>query len=87
MATVAANAPGAVPVMPPGWNYSANNGSAYIAMRCPNCHGEGSVAVHMTPDEARKHVQTGINAGFVNTAFVQSVAAQVAQARARGMGR
>jgi hypothetical protein len=51
--------------LPPKWAYSNNNQSAFVELKCSRCHHAG-LAVHVTPDEARRHIQTGMDAGHLS---------------------
>ena len=81
---VAGNQQNARPFLPQGWQFSENNGTAYVALQCPNCGNPEGFAVHTTPEEAHKLVQQGINAGFVNPSQAQQIAQQVQAVQARG---
>lgn len=70
---VGANAPGRALLVPPQWIFSQSNQTLYVAMNCSKCNnGAGSqepgpgLAVHVTPDEARKYFHTALQRGFVN---------------------
>lgn len=78
---VAENKQGAPPVLPPGWKYSANNHTAYIAFNCRGCGQHEGIAVHMTPQEAQEHVKRGLGAGFVNPQQIQAIRQKMAPYR------
>jgi hypothetical protein len=59
---VGLNRPGRPVALPAKWKYSNNNRSAYLELDCTRCHNPG-LALHVTPDEARRHVQTGLDSG------------------------
>lgn len=69
---VGENKPGHVPLLPPNWQYSQQNATAYTTMECPAC-GRPGFSVHVTPDEARTHVQAGLKSGLISPALVQHV--------------
>lgn len=74
---VAGNQQGAPPSLPPNWKYSPNNHTAYEPIACPKCGKPEAFAVHLTPEEARKHVHQGINAGYVNQQHAIHIQQQV----------
>lgn len=70
-------------LMPRGWQYSQNNNTLYCAIKCRNC-SEGYYAVHVTPDEARKYVNSAASRGFVNQGHAQQWKAATDMARQGG---
>lgn len=64
---------GSAPVLPAGWRYSPNNQTAYVGFNCGHCGQAEGISVHTTPEEARQHVQRGLNAGFVTQQQIQGV--------------
>lgn len=80
---VAGNSQGAPPVLPQNWRYSPNNQTAYEPIACPKCGKPEGFAVHLTPEEARKHVNQGVTAGYVNPHHAAQVHQQVAAMQAQ----
>jgi hypothetical protein len=70
-------------LLPRGWQYSENNGTVYCAIRCGRCP-EGYCAPQVTPDEARKYVNTAVSRGMVNPGLVQQWKQAVDMARQSG---
>jgi hypothetical protein len=64
MYQIGSNAPGLPVLMPRGWQFSPNNGTAFLAQRCPAC-GQPGLTLHMTPDEARRHVEHAVHATII----------------------
>jgi len=68
---VGANGPNRQVIAPPGWQFSPNNLTMYVALACQQCNNNGNpketpgLAVHVTPDEARKYFTTATTRGFV----------------------
>lgn len=82
---IGSNNPQMPPLIPPGWQFSPNNGSAVFVAACPAC-GQAGLAVHVTPDEARRKVESAVNAGLIPPQAVQQWRAQVARARGQYRG-
>jgi len=53
---VASNGPGLPLLLPPGWHYSQQNGSAFPAVKCSKC-GHAGIAPHYTPQRAAQLVK------------------------------
>ncbi len=61
---VGSNGPGLSPLMPPGWQYSDNNGKLYPAnIPCSKC--SNLLCPQVTPDEARDRVNDAVSRGMV----------------------
>lgn len=83
LAIIGMNGPGLSPILPnASYKFSPNNGSIYVQLPCPrpNC-GQPGVAVHVTPDEADRHVKTAAQRGFVNPQRIAALAQQVRMQR------
>lgn len=80
---VGGNKQGAPPSLPLNWRYSPNNHTAYEPITCPKCGTQAGFAVHLTPEEARRHVTHGINAGYVSQQQASQVHQQVAALQAQ----
>lgn len=80
IAIISANRPNLPPIAPKGWMYSPNNGTIYLQAKCPSCSNTG-LAVHITPDEARKHMKTGQETGVIAQHEIQRWGADIAQMR------
>ena len=78
---VGMNGPGFPPLLPQGWQFSQNNGTAVFIHRCPGCSQPQGLAVHMTPDEARRHIESAVAAGLVAPQQVAAWRQQIAQLR------
>ena len=78
---VGANAQGAVPVLPQGWQVSRANRTAFVSLPC-KC-GQLGFNVHLSPEDARRHVQEGGAAGVVNPQEIQQIQHRVAVAQGR----
>jgi len=76
---VGSNQPNVTPIMPPGYRRS-NQGTVYLEMGCAKC-GNPGVAIHITPDEAARHVTTAVKTGFVSKDQAAAWGQQVMQAR------
>lgn len=74
------NSQGGAPILPRGWVFSENNGTAFVKLPCPNC-GNAGFAVHMTPEEAREKVGNALKAGLVSQAQVVQLQQQVRNQR------
>jgi phage FluMu protein Com len=72
------NRPGRPPALPQNWQYSQNNGSAFLQLRCSRCHNPG-IAVHVTPDEARRHIKKAVDSGLVSQGLLQQLAQRFGQ--------
>lgn len=70
-------------LLPKGWQYSDNNSSMFCAIKCNKC-GDGYYAPHVTPDEARKYVNSAVSRGFVNPQVIGQWKAAVDMARQSG---
>jgi hypothetical protein len=77
---IGANNPALPPLIPPGWRFSQNNGSAVFITTCPAC-GKPGLAIHVTPDEARRKVESAVNAGLIPPHAIQQWRAHVARVR------
>jgi hypothetical protein len=77
---IGSNNPGLPPLIPPGWRFSPNNGSALFVTGCPVC-GRNGLAIHITPDEARRKVESAVAAGLVAPQAIQQWRANVARIR------
>lgn len=84
---IAGNSQGAPIVLPAGWRFSQNNHTTYQPLPCPRCGKPESFSVHITPDDARKHVQQGIDAGFIDPRKAEHVRQQVIALQQRQLGR
>ncbi len=62
---IGANQPNLPPIAPRDWAYSQNNGSIYFQTPCPSC-GNAGLSLHITPDEARKSLNTGLQSGLIS---------------------
>lgn len=83
---VGSNVPGAPPLLPPGWRFSQNNGTAAFIHQCPACSQREGLAIHMTPEEARRHVTSAVEAGIISKPAVQAWGQQVARLRGQYRG-
>jgi hypothetical protein len=81
---LAQNASGLPPLLPEGWYFSPENGTAFTALKCNSCGKEKALVVHLTPEDAQVHVKTGMNTRLIPPPVYNSVMARVAQQRARG---
>lgn len=77
---IGSNGPSQPPLIPPGWQFSRNNGTVVFVAGCPAC-GQPGVALHVTPDEARRKVESAMNAGLLTPAVVQRWREAVARMR------
>lgn len=77
---LASNGPGQRPVLPKGWQFSENNLTGFVTLRCSSC-GEPGFSIHMTPEEAQGHVRSGLASGLLHPAQVQQVQQQMARVR------
>lgn len=79
---VGANGPQRRLIAPPNWHYSEYNQSLYVAIACPSCNNNSGqaagLAVHVTPDEARKYFTTALTRGFVSPQQAAHLKEQVA---------
>lgn len=64
------NGPNMPPLFPPNWGYSQNNGTLFCSLRCSKCHGEQGLTVHVSPEEARRHIQAAHSRGLVHPQFL-----------------
>lgn len=78
------NKTGLPPLLPQGWQFSPKTGTAFTALRCNSCGKDGALQVHLTPEDAQVHVNTGINTRFISPQVYNTLMAQIAQQRARG---
>lgn len=76
---IGSNQPNVAPIVPPGYKRS-NQGTVYIEFNCARC-GNPGVAVHITPDEAVRHVNTAVQTGLVTQEQAAAWGQQVRQAR------
>lgn len=61
---IGTNGPGVAPLLPQGFQYSENNNDVYpTTSKCLKCGTP--VCPHVTPDEAREHVNAATNAGYI----------------------
>jgi hypothetical protein len=82
---VGTNGAGAPLLLPKGWQYSANNATCYCQIRCRGrCGGQGYVAPHVTPDEARRHVNAAVNRGMIPPQAIAQWKQGVDMARSQG---
>ena len=75
------NQSGLPPLLPQGWHFDPNSGTAYTALQCNSCGKPRSLVVHMTPEDAQMHVQTGINTRLMPPQVYNAVMAQIARSR------
>lgn len=78
---VGSNGPNLPVLLPKGWQYSQNNGTTVFIHACPSCGKREGIAIHMTPDEARRHVQSGAEAGLIHPQQLQKWKMAVQQFR------
>lgn len=83
---IGSNAPGAPVLVPRGWQFSPNNGTALFLHRCPACSQQQGLTIHITPDEARRHVSSAVAAGLIPPSQLNQWKAQVAQLRSQFRG-
>jgi hypothetical protein len=76
---IGTNGPNTPVILPPGWQLSEKNRTAFLSMPCPKCGKP--LAVHFTPDEAAKHVSNATRSGLLNTMQVEQIKAYVRQQR------
>lgn len=76
---IGSNKPGVPPLMPPGYHRS-EQGTAFVQFACSKCGGPG-VAIHVTPDEAARHLNAAVGAGFVSKEQAAQWGSAVMQAR------
>jgi hypothetical protein len=76
---IGTNGPNTPVLLPPGWKLSPSNRSAYVELQC-SC-GKPGFALHVTPDEAAKHVKTAMASGLMPQAQVEQMKAFVRQQR------
>lgn len=76
---IGSNKPGTVPIMPRDFRRS-EQGTAYTQYNCTKCANPG-ITVHITPDEAARHINTAVQSGFVSPQQAQTWGQQVMQAR------
>ena len=77
---IGTNGPNVPVLLPPGYQLSQNNKSVFTAVNCPKC-SKPSLAVHVTPDEAARHVNTAMKMGLMNPAQVEQLKAFVRSQR------
>ena len=80
LVVLAENVPNQPPVLPPNWQYSQANATAYTTLQCPSC-GKPGFSIHMTPQEAQSHVRAGLSANLVNPQFVNQIQQSVRMRR------
>ncbi len=83
---VGSNVPGTAPLLPKGWQFSRNNGTAVFMHPCPSCSNPNGLAIHLTPEEARRHVTSAVDAGLVSKPAVQAWGQAVARLRSQYRG-
>jgi hypothetical protein len=68
---------------PPNWQYDPEHGMWRPYLGCPSC--KRPITAGLTPDECKKHVNSGIAAGSFQASQANAIAAQVTgQAQAQG---
>jgi hypothetical protein len=82
---IGSNAPGLPVLMPQGWRFSPNNGTAFLAHGCPAC-GQPGLTLHMTPDEARRHVENAVQATLIPPQAIASWRQHIAALRSQFRG-
>lgn len=75
------NQSGLPPLLPQGWHFDPNSGTAYTTLQCNSCGKPRSLVVHMTPEDAQMHVRTGINTRLMPPQVYNAVMAQIARSR------
>jgi ribosomal protein S27E len=78
--TIASNGPGKSLLLPPNWQYSNNNKSVFFQTNCHKCANPG-FAVHVTPDEAARHVKTALQMGLLQPQVAAHLDQQIKAAR------
>lgn len=79
MFIIGTNGPNTPILLPPQWQLSPNNKSVCFIQGC-TC-GKPGFAIHITPDEAARHVQTAIKSGVMHPSQVEQMKAFVRQQR------
>lgn len=78
------NSSGLPPLLPNGWQFDPQSGTAYTALTCNSCGKQRALVVHMTPEDAQVHVNTGVNTRLIPPHIYNGLMSQIAQQRARG---
>jgi hypothetical protein len=73
--TVGLNGPKQPLRMPPGWDYSPEDGGLFAKIPCQKC--QHPMCPLVTPDDARKHVNQAVQRGFLAPQQVEAWKAQV----------
>jgi len=76
---IGTNGPNTPVLLPPNWSLSPTTKSAVVTANC-SC-GKPGYAVHVTPDEAARHVQTAMKSGLMQPQQVEQMKAFVRQQR------
>jgi hypothetical protein len=79
---IASNAPGLPVLLPRGWALSPNNGTMFLQAQCSKC-GQPGLAVHVTPEEARRNVKNAVDSGLVSPAIIEQLKRAVLAARSQ----
>lgn len=79
---VGSNGPGMPLLLPQGWALSQNNGTAVLQAQCPRC-GKPGLAVHVTPEEARRNIQSAVNSGLLEPRQLEMLKHAVLAARSQ----
>ncbi len=82
---IGSNTPQLPPLIPPGWHFSQNNGTAAFVHPCPAC-GQKGLTIHVTPDEARNKIQAAVNANLITPQTVQQWRQSVHRIRGQHRG-
>lgn len=77
---VGMNRQGRPVMLPADWEFSPNNGTAFVSLPCNSC-GEHGLAVHVTPDEAKKVYTSAADSGLIKPREVQQHQQQMAAMR------
>lgn len=77
---IGSNQHGMPPLIPPGWQFSSNNGSVAFIHSCPAC-GKKGITIHVTPDEARRKIESAVQANIITPQLVSQWRAQVQRIR------
>lgn len=59
----------------PPWAYDQRHGALYPDVGCANC-GRKETRCLLTPDEAQRHLKAGVQAGRINSQYINSSAEQ-----------
>jgi len=69
MFQVGSNRPGIPVLLPKDWEFSPNNGTAFVNLPCNHC-GQKGLAVHVTPQEAQKVYTSAADSGLIPKAAI-----------------